>query len=224
VTPINIVNTNTLSPGGHYGAVLFKVAALGQSLSQSSQRIAINEVLVSLIFLSTEGQGVYHLGLNIPKQSIAWASLPSNFSLLFQNQGNVQTTPRGYLNVEGPFNRQISKNIINPNSNLILPGTSRQLSVTTQSIHHAILPGIYTVSVYYGYPGQVGYTVAHTRIIYVDIYAVIAVIFAILLFYVAISKIVMYERRHTKQKKSQNHKKPQLSTSKRIKIEIRSDK
>ncbi len=163
VVTVTIKDANSLSAGGHYAAIIFQTVPGGLHGNQ----VTLNQNLASLVFVTTSGQGTYSLQLLPQKNQVVWLGLPSNFNLLFKNTGNVQTAPRGYINVSDPFHRQVSAAIINANSGLVLPGTERLMQTATTQTTRPIWPGWYTVHTYYRYESASSFILMTTRIFYV---------------------------------------------------------
>ena len=142
----------SLSPGGHYGAVV--VRRVGAQTPVPDQRIALSPQAASLVFLRKVGGEIYGLSLpRITSNHSIWHR-PTKASLPFKNDGNVHVVPRGVVRVKDMFGHEIAKGIINPESALVLPERSRTLSVPLNFQSKTIWPGRYTITVEYRYDGQ----------------------------------------------------------------------
>jgi uncharacterized membrane protein len=159
---ITINGIQQLAAGGHYTAVLV------QSVPQTpgSPTVQVKQSVASLVFLTTNGKGTYGLQVQPLRLSLAWTTTPALLNLLLKNTGNVQTTPRGYVTVVGPGNHLLSKTVLNPNSSLVLPGTTRLLQ-TVVPASHPWRPGHYTVRVYYRYDNASNYTLLAVNFYYI---------------------------------------------------------
>ena len=73
--------------------------------------------------------------------------------------------PRGYITVTSNKGVVLAKGIINPESDLILPGTTKQFSPKLQTISAVKNIKQYRVTAYYRYDGQTAFT---TRTLIVD--------------------------------------------------------
>jgi hypothetical protein len=148
--PITIENKESLSPGGHYGAIL----ATPTNTGSDPKKVAINQVLTTLLFVKKQGGEVYRLGLQDIKVQSHLFTAPSGISLRFQNSGNVHVIPRGLITVTDPGGRVIKQGVINDGSAIILPQTFRQLSAPLNTTADAWMPGRYHLKVAYRYDGQ----------------------------------------------------------------------
>lgn len=148
--PVSIVNRSDLAPGGHYGAV---VATISTSTGVDANNVNLKQQLVSLVFVNKLGGEQYGLQLQSLAASARW-KLPSSVSLHFRSTGNVHVVPRGYVTVADPTGKIVAKGLINPESTLVLPGTSRQFVTTLSPVGSSQIPGRYTVTAHYRYEEQ----------------------------------------------------------------------
>ena len=148
--PIVMKGLNHLTPGGYYGAVEFSVASANSQTTGNN--ISVREKLNALIFLTTPGRINSSLRLQPLKQGPS-LSLPTYINLVFNNDGSEQNAPHGIVTLK-KGNREIARGIININSALILPGTSRLFSVSLYKDAGGInYPGVYTIDISYS-PGE----------------------------------------------------------------------
>jgi hypothetical protein len=176
-----IRNDDSLSPGGHYGAVVVRRA--GEQTSRSDQ-VAFSPQAATLLFVRKVGGEV--LGLSLPRVETdhsVWR-LPTEVKLPFKNDGNVHVVPRGVVRLIDPRGREIAKGIINPESALILPERSRTFPVALEAPSRTIWPGRYTIEVTYRYDGQDQTTrlsqtfyTANLRILLLLVFGALALIF-----------------------------------------------
>jgi hypothetical protein len=121
--PLTITNTPSLSPGGHYAAIVVRL------IDTSKNNQIVLPAVSSFMLVRKEGGEQYHLslqktdildtyGLNIPDQT----------SLHFSNQGNTHVIPRGNIVFKDIFKHIVSKSTINENSLYVFPGTERILN------------------------------------------------------------------------------------------------
>jgi hypothetical protein len=145
---LRVENRSDLAPGGHYGAVVVTAGT-----SATSNNVNFKQELVSLVFVKKLGGEQYGLQL----QSLTAdenSKIPNAATLRFSSTGNVHVVPRGYVTVTDLTGKIVAKGLINPESTLILPGTTRQFVTLLQPIANSKLPGRYTVTAYYRYEGQ----------------------------------------------------------------------
>jgi len=154
-----IKNDESLTPGGHYGAVIVRRA--GETTVLPNQRVALSPQAASLLFLRKVGGERYGLSLtNLASDHSIWR-MPTKATLNFRNDGNVHVVPRGVVRVRDALGREIAKGIINPESGLVLPERSRTFSVALSSQARVIWPGRYTVEAAYRHDGEERFT--HTQ-------------------------------------------------------------
>ena len=135
---VTIENRADLSPGGHYAAVVFSV--LNKSAS-GTNNVKLNQQISSLLFVR-KGSGQYSVAVSKSTLNNGLFKWPSSLALTFTNTGNTQTAPVGYVNLNGQHT------LINENSNLVLPGSSRKLVVNLAK-GAGFWPGHYQASVSY---------------------------------------------------------------------------
>ncbi len=158
---VNIMNRSDLAPGGHYGAV---VISLNTTIASSGQKANFKQELVSLLLVKKLGGERY--GLNLESLSAdSNRDIPKSVGLRFKSTGNVHVTPRGYAQVTDPRGKLVAKGIINPESTIILPETSRQFITSLSSVADSKLPGRYKITAYYRYDGQDQFS---TRTVYIN--------------------------------------------------------
>jgi hypothetical protein len=144
-----IVNDATLSPGGHYGAIVVKPQ--GENSGQS--QINLQPQAASLLFVKKLGGEVAKLQLETPKTKTYWWHLPSQIDLVFRNTGNVHVVPRGLVTIKDPHGNQVGRSIINPDSSLILPEHTRIYKSSLTSSKKLLWPGMYKAGVQYRFDG-----------------------------------------------------------------------
>jgi hypothetical protein len=149
-------NRESLSPGGHYGAVLFSVENEGGNQQGSPSAVSVSSTFSALIFARKEG-GILQ-EFSFKEQGFEryswWSGLPMGISLRFQNSGNVDIVPRGRAMLVDPFGRVVAKGIINEDSARILPESFRVYHLKLSPLSAYVLPGPYTVMTEYRFDGQ----------------------------------------------------------------------
>lgn len=142
---VNVVldNRADLSPGGHYAAVLFENQGSGTA---GGNKVALNQVVSSLVFVRKQGGETYSLTTDSPHLGWSWWSLPTSLNLVVNNVGNTQTAPRGIATISKDGNIY-ARGILNTSSALVLPDSSRLYPTALTATGHAWLPGIYRLSV-----------------------------------------------------------------------------
>ena len=151
-----IENRESLSPGGHYGSVLFAVEEEGQSNQDTSSQVSVNPTFSALVFVKKEGGIQYELDVKEWNfDQYTWQSgLPERVALRFQNSGNVDVTPRGRVTMIDPLGRLVAKGILNEDSARILPESFRMYRTQLTPIFPYTIPGFYSVMIEYRFDGQ----------------------------------------------------------------------
>lgn len=149
-----IENRESLSPGGHYGAVVFQLE--DPSAEQPAVTpVAIRSSFASLFFVKKSGGETEKLEFrDISSVSTDSFGIPEKLSLRFQNSGNIHLVPRGIVTVRDFRGRTVRKSILNEESGRILPESYRTFTVPLKKLAPAFLPGVYTLSVEYRYDGS----------------------------------------------------------------------
>lgn len=179
VVKATIQNKESLSPGGHYAAILAKLDVGENSSEQDSSKVALNSSFSSLIFARKLGGEVY--GLTLKEQEITKGvfGLPTTARLRFQNTGNVYVTPRGVVTLTDPMGREVARGIIDEESALVLPETFRVFPTQMREMAMAFVPGRYNLSTQYRYDGQDDFVTVQQNIFIIpnlDVWALLAVI------------------------------------------------
>lgn len=150
----SILNLPSLAPGGHYGALMISLAD-GQP--SPKQQVGLQPIASSLLFV-TKPQGATHqLSLSDVYFSHSLISLPRKVTLRFQNTGNTHVVPRGEVTLKAPDGKPVSKGVINPDSNIILPQTYRRYQVDLQRLAGSGSHGRYSLRVDFRFDGIDGF-------------------------------------------------------------------
>jgi hypothetical protein len=194
---INILGTESLAPGGHYGAIEYTPTAV---VGVNNTKISTTPSVASLIFLTTAGGGTQNLHLNNILQSKLSFSLPKMTSFIMANSGNTQSTPIGYVSLSGLGHNLVAQAILNHNSLLVLPSSSILMS-TSIPTHSTFLtlPGIYTLKFVYGYTGSSKLTTVSKSFLYINLF-LIAFLIIVLIALVLVIRLLI--RKHRRMKKN----------------------
>ncbi len=167
-----IDDVRRLATGGHYAAIVAQVMP-SQDQTAKGNKVTINQAVSSLLFLETAGQGTKTLSLlplQVPKLQL---SIPDAVNVVFKATGNTQTVPRGTVDVLHG-NALIAHGIINENSSLLLPSSTRLLQTNLRGNLHPWRPGVYRLAIDYRYEGSLGLTHYETTFIYINPWVVLA--------------------------------------------------
>lgn len=149
---VTIDNRDSLSPGGHYGAVV--AVPVDPANPAAMPEVDILPATAALVLLKKQGGEQY--GLNLDSAALArsgWG-MPSSISLRFQNTGNIHVVPRGTVAVRGPGGQEVSKAIINETSGVVLPETFRKLTTGFMVLRRPFWPGRYQAVINWRYDGR----------------------------------------------------------------------
>jgi hypothetical protein len=186
----SINDVSKLAPGGHYAAVIARTVATNNP-DTLANKVSINQALSSLVFLETAGKGSKSLALLTPDVDKVSFSLPSSVNLVFKATGNTQVTPRGVVDVLHS-NKTTQHAIMNENSSLVLPGSSRLLQTSLVGSQHPWWPGKYTLRVQYRFDGSLGITTYEKSFLYINVQAFIVMALLVGLITVAAVKVRKY--------------------------------
>ena len=154
---VTIENRDSLAPGGHYGAVVFKAGDDADDPS-ATNRVAVNQLFSMLVFVKKIGGEIYSLDLKGEEYKQNIFAFPKMLELRFGNSGNVHIVPRGTVTITDPLKRVVSKGIINEESGLILPESIRVYPARLNQLAFSFVPGRYTMKIDYRYDGREDFT------------------------------------------------------------------
>jgi hypothetical protein len=146
-----ITNQSTLSPGGHYGALMLTLNDSSQSPTQN--KVAVQPIATSLLFVNKVGGDTHRLKLTTVNSNHNIFKLPRDITLRFYNDGNTHLIPRGTIEITDPRGKLVAKGVINENSNLLLPETYRKFSVPLKRISNSVFPGKYKITTNFRFDG-----------------------------------------------------------------------
>jgi hypothetical protein len=204
--PVTINNEADLAPGGHYGAVLIQSAGSSGNGTQKNT-IGINSIGTSLIFLTKVGGDTYHLSLTKVQSPHSIFNLPSTITLKFNNVGNTQVTPRGYITITDPTHKLVSKGVINTDSDIIFPSTSRYYTVKMDELGLPKEVGKFTVQVNFRFDGYEQYR-SYKSSFYITTPLGLVFIIASVVVVAVMVFIAFYKYRKKAKKSKQSTKKP----------------
>jgi len=193
----NILNLPTLTPGGHYGALMIELAS-GQSGANS---VGVKPIASSLLFVTKMPDDTHHLRLDNVSFNSSLTSLPKNVSLRFYNDGNTHVVPRGVVKLVDPRGKLVSQGIINQNSGIILPATYRVYQVGLNQVSSSNAIGSYKLTVDFRFDGMSQFRSYQASFVYV---ALVYLVLAAAIFVGVIVLVIIIVRKRTKRKKYNN--------------------
>ena len=161
---MTILNRESLSPGGHYGAVLATVKSSDQGVAET---VGINQSLASLIYVLKTGGEVVDLSLNRVEFDKNILKFPETIKLRFWNKGNVHVVPRGTVVIRNNQGKIVSQGIINGDSGKVLPESSRIMELPLKKLGFWNWPGKYILEINYRDEGNDKFTTFKTGVVYV---------------------------------------------------------
>jgi len=147
---ITIINRQSLSPGGHYGAILVK---LDDQNSDQTRLVGLTQNYASLIFVKKTGGEVYGLDLAETNFKPNPIIMTKEINLRFENVGNVHLVPRGKVEIEDPRGKLVAKGIVNSDSAIIMPESFRNYFVKINKVDKIFWPGKYSLKVGFRHQG-----------------------------------------------------------------------
>lgn len=186
---VAVENSASLSPGGHYGALAFQTDIQTNITNDVSlQSVAIQQLFSTLVFVKKIGGEIYGLDFKEQEYNNAVVKFQDTLRLRFQNTGNVHLTPRGIAMVTDPLGRVVAKGIINPESGLILPETSRVYAVHLNTVAMSFVPGWYTIEIAYRYDGKEDLVTTISQFIFIPPLTILVFLVLIILGWYAVMK------------------------------------
>ena len=146
-----IINRTDMAGGGHYGAIMFALNKSGTTSGDNT--IGLNSIASALLFVNKIGGDTHSLNLVKVDSGGSLFNLPSNVTLHFLNTGNTHLIPRGTVDIVGPAGWSIGHGVINQDSNIVLPGMTRDFKVQLSQLRMPLLPGKYHLKVNYRFDG-----------------------------------------------------------------------
>lgn len=157
-----ILNRESLSPGGHYGAVVFRT---DNQEKNGSDQVQFNQTFASLLYVKKNGGEKYDLKINRWEWKNNGWGMPTQVSIRYQNSGNVHVVPRGKVIIMGG-DSELAKGIINDESSLVLPESFRIFKLPIILEKKFIWPGKYRVEVMSRYDGKSDFEIKKTSFFY----------------------------------------------------------
>ncbi len=155
-----IDNRDSLSPGGHYGAIV--VTPLNPDRELDSNEVEIVPATAALVLAKKLGGERYVMQLESFSFDRPFFGLPTTATLRFQNSGNIHVVPRGTISVYAPNGQAVQKALINTDSGTILPESFRRFTSTFMPLGRSFWPGRYRAEIAWRYDGQKDFTITET--------------------------------------------------------------
>lgn len=156
---VTVDNRESLSPGGHYGAVVFRMDTASSS-GEIQPKVNFTKAVSTLVLAKKLGGEKRSITLSNATWSGPPFLLPREVKLRFLNNGNIHTVPAGDVTITDTFGRVLSKGPLNPASTIILPESLRVYQVKLSEQGTLWLPGWVTVTTRYRVTEAGSYTIS----------------------------------------------------------------
>ncbi len=114
-------------PGGHYGAVLFSTKPpVVQTPDPKNSQVSVVGLIGTLVLHTVPGAVVQKATLTNYSAPTILIRAPANFSLTFQNTGNVHIKPVGEIKVRNLFGEVTTSLKVNDGGGSVLPESTRK--------------------------------------------------------------------------------------------------
>lgn len=201
-----VVNKASLSPGGHYGALLIYPENLESALN--GNKVTVKQVLSSLLFVQKPDGATYDMKANDVAVPSTVLRLPDQIQIRFRNDGNIHVTPRGVVKVYDPRGTQVLQGVVNDVSRTLLPGVSQSVPAPLHVVGSAWLPGKYRMQVQYRYEGAEQFVTLERSFWYIGWPIVITVLAGLALY--GLSRKSMQAKRKRRRLQDISSEKPDM--------------
>ena len=166
---ITLTDNDKLAPGSQQvELVMSQVAAPSTTVS------IVPSVRMQLIIIKQDG-AVTNLGVSAIHKPAFALDLPQEVSFKVANNGNVIAIPRGYVSIQDPRGREISKGILNTASAAVTPGSQLRVNTAMTKLNQSLLPGMYRVQIAYGLGGGQPAKTVSTQFFYLPVWQILLV-------------------------------------------------
>ncbi len=127
--PFTVTIPKDAPPGGHYAAILIGTKPMGQKMEGPTIEVA--SYISTLLFIRVSGQVVEQGGIREFTAEKSFYQKPEiNFTLRFENRGNVHLQPQGEIVISNMWGKERGKIKVNQDTEFgyVLPDTVRKFS------------------------------------------------------------------------------------------------
>jgi hypothetical protein len=163
-----INNLPSLSPGGHYAAIVARLRS-----SNNTSTISLRQAVSSLLFVNKTGGEVFGISANLLDADVQWWGSVDRATVHLSNIGNTHVVPRGQFVVKDPFNRSISQGILNAGSTILLPESKQAFDATLTPTSAPLWPGKYSLVLSFRHDGHDDYQVVAKEVFLVGRFTLI---------------------------------------------------
>ena len=163
-----LLDNKDIAPGGHY------IALLIQPQTTQQKSVSVRGVISVSVYVIKHDGAVSDLRLqNVVLHRRLWG-MPSSLKLLFQNNGNVTSVPRGAIDVyRGGSLDSVAHVAINQSSLPVYPAEQQQLQTEIPRVN-PFLPGKYLLSIHTRAEDQTGSKLTVVRFFYIPLWLLLA--------------------------------------------------
>jgi len=126
-------NSQNLTPGGNYVVIMLRAQPIDSQLTTNQ---SVLPAISSFVLIRKLGGERYNLSLTEMEggDRQLWWQLPKSIQLVFENQGNIHTTPRGQITISDIFGRTVVEGTINESSQFVFPRTQKEVPIQLRQI------------------------------------------------------------------------------------------
>ena len=195
----------TAEPGGHYAAVLVGTAPPADEFSGATIKVA--SLLGSLLMLNVGGEVVEQGQIReFSTNKKVYGAAKVDFTVRFQNQGNVHIQPQGEIRITDMRGNQKGQIKINHQTEFgnVLPGDIRRWEYTWDDDIGIFDMGRYQADLILGYGDRARETVNQSLYFWIILFKPLIIILSLIIFF--IGSIIIFVRRSVRKaiKETQN--------------------
>jgi hypothetical protein len=187
-----ITNSNLLSPGGHYGTVVFTQRKVGDRDVNFTQAISAG------LFVVKRGGQLREVDASKIIYHNVLFQIPTSAQLTLKNIGNVHVIPRGSVLVYDHSGELIAKGIVDAESKRVLPGRELKDRVTIHQTRRLWLPQELKLVFEYRADGIEEAKFVEKHVLYIPAYVVPLALFIVLVFILIVRKKLKKRRPRVK--------------------------
>ncbi len=190
--PFSVTNSQSLSPGGNYVVVIVR-AKPNPTATLSNQSVL--PAVSSFVLIRKLGGEQYNLSLSeISADHQLWWQLPKSLQLIFENQGNIHTTPYGLIKITDLFGRVIVEGTINESSQFVFPRTKKEIAVHLRQIRPSWPFMLYKIEIDgQANPGAITYA-QQSFSVFVSLATIVVIVGVAVILVVSYTKIAKFKK------------------------------
>ncbi|MFA5831570.1 MAG: hypothetical protein WC878_07120 [Candidatus Paceibacterota bacterium] len=154
IVPFTLHVPENAEPGGHYGAIL---TGNQPAAREGSNVVNVSAAISTLFLVRVNGEMIEKGDIREFSLDKRWYQEPKvNFSLRFENKGNVHLLPRGEISIRNMWGKERGKILVNQESDFgnVLPKSIRKFSFEWSGEDNFFEIGRYTAVATLSFGGQ----------------------------------------------------------------------